>query len=348
MKSVLVLLLILSVSGCSWLFGDSGYFRDRKNDYLEETILPALKVPGDLSQYEEDELFLIPEVRNKDLPSEDFEVPRPAPLVNAGNGNMVRIQKLAEARWLLIDIPPSHLWQRVKNFLTDNRIPLTREDAPQGLLETSWLQRTGEDAPKDRERYLFTIDQGVQRNSSEVHIVQYQMPLALELPETLDWPADSTNKEREEWMVNELAQHLANTDGRGSVSLLAQGIGSASKVTLGRDKRGEPAITLGLPFNRAWASVGQALNKAEFNVLDLDRSSGKYYVSYQPDVEQEKPGFFARLFGAESQQANKEDYLLIVSDLGESVEIKIAGMEAQAIDSKKARSLLERIKGYLS
>ena len=224
----------------------------------------------------------------------------------------------------------------------------SHEDAPQGLLETSWLQRTGEDAPKDRERYLFTIDQGVQRNSSEVHIVQYQMSLALELPETLDWPADSTNKEREEWMVNELAQHLANTDGRGSVSLLAQGIGSASKVTLGRDKRGEPAITLGLPFNRAWASVGQALNKAEFNVLDLDRSSGKYYVSYQPDVEQEKPGFFARLFGAESQQANKEDYLLIVSDLGETVEIKIAGMDAQAIDSKKARSLLERIKGYLS
>lgn len=348
MKSVLVALLLFSISGCSWLFGDSGYFRDRKNDYLEETILPPLSLPEGLSEYEQDELFLIPEVRNKDLPAEDFDVPRPTPLLNAGTGNLVRIQKLSDDVWLLIDIPPSHLWQRVKNFLTDNKIPLTKEDAPQGLLETSWLQRTGEDAPQTRERYLYRIDQGVQRRSSEVHILQYQMPKAAPMPEQMDWPAESTNFEREEWMVRELADFLANTNGQGSVSLLAQGIGSASKVTIGRDGSGEPELSLGLPFDRAWASVGQALNKAEFNVLDLDRSSGKYYVSYQPDLDEEKPGFFARMFGAKAQAADKEDYLLTVSGEGETVQIKIRGVDEESLENKKARALLERIKGFLS
>ncbi len=348
-RPLLIVLIASQLPACSWLFGDDGYFRDRKNDYLEEQILPGLVLPEDLSKYEQDELFLIPEVRNNDLPAEDFEVPRPAPLLNAGTGNTVRIQKLASDRWLLIDIPPSHLWQRVKNFLVENRIPLTREDAPQGLLETTWLQRVSEDAPKSRERYLYRIDQGVQRNSSEVHILQYELSNAEDLPAEHDWPEESTNDEREEWMVRQLAEYLANTDGRGSVSLLAQGIGSASKVSLGRDEQGIPTITLELPFDRAWASIGQALNKAEFNVADLDRSKGLYYVSYQPELDKEKPGFFGRLFGSSADEGSAEDYLLTVKPKDKAVAIQISATATEAsLDSKRARELLERLKGFLS
>lgn len=348
-RSLLIVLIASQLPACSWLFGDDGYFRDRKNDYLEEQILPGLEVPDDLSKYEQDELFLIPDVRNNDLPADDFEVPRPAPLLNAGTGNTVRIQKLGSDRWLLIDIPPSHLWQRVKNFLVENRIPLTREDAPQGLLETTWLQRVAEDAPKARERYMYRIDQGVQRNSSEVHILQYELPSAADLPTQHDWPEQSANDEREEWMVRQLAEYLANTDGSASVSLLAQGIGSASKVSLGRDEHGTPTITLELPFDRAWASIGQALNKAEFNVADLDRSKGLYYVSYQPELDKEKPGFFGRLFGKRSEEGDAEDYLLTVKSKGEAVAIQISNAATQeSLESKQARDLLERLKGFLS
>ncbi len=346
-KTALITLLLSTLGGCSWLLGDEGYFRDRKNDYLSEKVLPPLQLPDGVEQYEEDELFLIPEVSNTDLPDENFQVPRPAPLLNAGTGNTVRIQKLGDERWLLIDIPPSHLWQRVKNFLTDNRIPLAREDAPQGLLETTWLQRTAEEAPKTRERYLYRIDQGVQRNSSEVHIVQFQLPITAELNEQFDWPNESVSDEREEWMAQQLAQFLVNTDGRASVSLLAQGIGSASKVSLERDSSGEPVIKLELPFPRAWASVGAALNKASFEVLDLDRSKGHYYVSYQPEDEEE-PGFFSRLFGGGSKSPQQEDYLVSVASDDNTVQIRITDNNQQVLDDKKARELLERLKGFIS
>lgn len=345
-KQLIVVGLCLSLPGCSWLFGDDGYFRDRKNDYLEERVLPPLELPEGVQTSSDDELFVIPVVRNRDLPEEDFEAPRPTPL--ASSGNLVKIQKLSDDLWLLIDVPPSHLWQRVKDFLTDNRIPLVAENAEQGLLETSWLSRVDEEEPQHRERYRYVIDQGVQRNSSEVHIIQYQVGANAELAMG-EWPAESISAEREEWMVRELAQYLADVDTLGSVSLLAQGIGSASKVTLARDDSGRPRIILELPYPRAWASVGQALEKASFNVADLDRSKGLYYVSYQPELDAEEPGFFGKMFGGgKRSRADEEDYLLTVKDDPEGVAIQISGLEGDAVDNKKARDLLERLKGYLS
>lgn len=347
-RFIAVLLIVSTQSGCSWLFGDDGYFRDRKHDYLDEKVMPPLEVPEQLDQYEEDELFLIPEVNNKDIPDQSFEVPRPAPLLNAGEGNVVRIQKLGKDRWLLIDVPPSQLWQEVKNFLTENKIPIATESATSGLLSTAWLQRLGEGAPKTKERYRYRIDQGVQRNSSEVYILQNQLPYSAEIGDGLDWPEHSTSDERETWMTNELAQFLANLDGAASVSLLAQGIGSASKITMSRDVGGQPLIALDLPFDRAWASIGQALKKADFNVMDLDRSKGLYFVSYQPEIEAEKPGFFARLFGADAPEKIKEDYVFDVTKTKEGAEIRISDVQREKLEAVKARSLLERLKGFLS
>ncbi|MGI9285856.1 MAG: outer membrane protein assembly factor BamC, partial [Pseudomonadales bacterium] len=144
---------VLMLSSCGIFFGDEGVFRDRKNDYLQEKLLPPLAVPEEVNFESEDELFVIPTVTNESLPSDDFEVPRPAPLLNAGSDDSVRIQKLGDERWILIDLPPSHLWQRIKNFLAENKIPVVREEADQGLLETGWLKRLGDDAPKTKERY---------------------------------------------------------------------------------------------------------------------------------------------------------------------------------------------------
>ncbi len=347
-RLISVLILISTLSGCSWLVGDDGYFRDRKNDYLSEKVLPPLEVPETLDQYEEDELFLIPEVNNKDIPDEAFVVPRPAPLLNAGEGNVVRIQKLGDDRWLLIDLPPSQLWQQVKNFLTENKIPIAEENATGGLLATAWLQRLGEDTPKSKERYRYRIDQGVQRNSSEVYVLQNQLPYAAEIGDGLDWPAKSTSVEREEWMGNQLAQFLANLDGAASVSLLAQGIGSASKITMSRDDNGQPLIELNLPFDRAWASIGQALKKADYNVMDLDRSKGLYFVSFQPEIIAEKPGFFARLFGADVPEQVKEDYIFDVVNSEQGVRIQVSDSAQAKLDSSAARALLERLKGFLS
>lgn len=347
-----IALIVSQAAACSWLTGDDGYFRDRKNDYLQDKVLEPLQVPEEIeSSKDEEELFLIPDVVNRDLPAQDFDVPRPAPLLNAATGDNVRIQKLGENLWLLIDVPPSHLWQRVKNFLNINRISVGLDQADTGILETVWLQRTTEDIPKTKERYRYRVDQGVQRNSAEVHITHVSIPFSQDIPETTDWPEKSQDPEREKWMVQNLAQYLANDSGFSSVSLLAQGIGRASKVSMVKNTAGNTVVQLQLPFDRAWASVGNALKKADFNINDLDRSKGRYYVSFQPELEAEQPGFFARLFGADAAESSeREDYIFNVLplDKDQGVEVAIDAAEGKTLSGEKARALLERFKGFLS
>ena len=97
-------------------------------------------------------------------------------------------------------------------------------------------------------------------------------------------------------MINLLAEHLADSPNRASYSLLAQGIGSASKVKLLYDNSSEPYLSLSLPFDRAWASLGLALKKANFDISDLNRSRGFYVARSNGSalVKKEK-GFISRL-----------------------------------------------------
>ena len=55
-----------------------------------------------------------------------------------------------------------------------------------------------------------------------------------------------------------------------------------------------------LGFDRAWATVGGALENARIDVEDLDRTSHVYFVYYDESVERD-PGFFTRLFTSQDK-----------------------------------------------
>lgn len=69
-----------------------------------------------------------------------------------------------------------------------------------------------------------------------------------------------------------------------------------------KDGNGTPILRLNVEFPRAWARLGEALNKADVSVSDLNRSIGTYYVEL-PDESAEKvePGFWASLFGSKPE-----------------------------------------------
>ncbi len=324
----LPLLLIastLSMSGCGWLVGEKGYFRDRGDDYRKATSIPPMQPPEGKKPQAVEPLYPIPVERTDALLGKEFEVPRPAPLVADPEQDVVRIQKLGEQQWILLDGAPGEIWPRLRAFLVSNQIGLDREEAANGVMETSWLQLKGSD--NRREKYRYRVDQGVQRNSTEIYITQISyahMPGADDKPP--EFKDTSMSAERETWMVKELAGYLANTTEQASVSLLAQGISTANKVYIIRGADQIPMIDLRLPFERAWASLGRSLPRAGFTVQDLDRSAGIYYVKYEPsqkkddaeagegevEISKEEPksggkGFFKRLFSWWGDDDEDED-----------------------------------------
>lgn len=343
MKSLARILLALNLAatgGCSWLTGDDGVFRDRGHDYRSATIEPALQIPETMSGEAIDDRYAIPPISDRATLSEEFVVPRPDPLDSNVDQDAVRINKMGNVQWILVNGSPGQVWPRLRGFLNLNRLSVQRADATEGILETGWLQPTGDDAL--RERYRLRIDQGVQRGTSEVYVLQADLRAGQD-----QWPGTSSNAERESIMVEELAQYLADSSTAAVSMLVQQALDSAGRVSLRETQQGDPYLNLQLPFGRAWASVGLALEKSGFTVDDLNRDQSVYYLHFI-DKDVEEPGFFARWFGGDKNR-DGIPYLVYVKEVdSNNVRISIQRQDDETMGRDEQLHRLKLIKRHLS
>lgn len=290
--------LSVSLSGCGIFFGDDGVFRNRENDYLKADSLPPLVLPAGTNKDAMGELYPIPPISAADFgydaTASDYEVPRPMPLSANMLQDNVKIQRVGENSWILVNAAPGELWPRIRNFLNANNLSATRADLKQGIIETGWLQFKTDLNSQDK--YRLQIDQGIQPETSEIHITHVSVPGATAPTQDPEWPAKSVNPEREKWLLDELAATLASDTTEGGTSLLAQGIGGnvSAKAALGMYKN-EPVMTLKLDKTRTMATIAYAAKRDGFQLYESDASTGMFYVFYQ-DPEDAKPGWFRRFF----------------------------------------------------
>lgn len=339
---LVLLASIVSVSACSWLFGEDGMFPGHSNDYLKAEESADIVLPEGITAESIKSDYPIPELALSQVLPEKFKIPRVEPLDTVDNKGSVRIQRFEGQQWVLVNSAPGQIWPLIASFLTSNNIPLAQADGSRGLIETDWLaadtlntsnltdiildqddlnqgvvdknrdfsakdntdnKQSAEGEPLN-EKYRFVLKAGVQKETTEVLIIQRSRPAVADKDQAANWQNGSSSQLRENNMVKLLSEHLANSPNQASHSLLAQGIGSASHVKLQYDDEGMPYLTLQLPFDRAWASLGLALRKASYQVSDLDRTQGVYYASYIAKVDRpKKRGFFKRIFGIGKRKA---------------------------------------------
>ncbi len=290
-NSLLIVAIGVSLSGCGALFGDEGLFPSRASDYLEATEDPALDVPDGVDGANLADAYPVPTLKYASVLPDKFSVPRVESLGDVESKGSVRIQHLLDDRWVLVNRAPTQTWPLIVRFLEGNNVQLALSDADAGLIETEWLKDADKSATF-RERYRYQLRSGVQKNTTEVLIKQQEQ----DQPGSATW-LKSSDQEREASMANLLAQFLAASPQEASYSLLAQGISNANKANLTYTAEGQPYIALQLPYQRGWASLGLALEKAEFDVTDKDNDQGLYYANYSPSSErqQTRRGWFSRL-----------------------------------------------------
>src|SRR5690606_6885742 len=350
MRRVLFRSALFAVSfalhGCGWLGGDKGMFRDRGEAYRRAQVEKPLQIPPGLSQAAAEEDFEIPATASTAPLHGDFQVPRPQPLEGDPEGEGVKIQSLGDSRWILIEAAPGEAWPRVRQFLSTNQLGVARIDANAGVIDTAWLQPQG----TARERYRFRIEQGVQRGSAEVYVLQATGG-------SEQWPQTSSDRAREEEMVKALAQFIADNGSTGAVSMLAQrGLESKGKVTLHRPAGGNPYVHLGLSDERAWAALDIAVQKAGFTVEDRNRTTQEMWVRFTPplDPADEKSWwgkFWGWVFDDEEDQEISDQVVLqlkMSAEAGDAVRIDLQRQDGKPLSPQHEEDLLNRIKNKLS
>jgi len=218
-------------------------------------------------------------------------------------------------------------------------LQVAKTNPQQGLIETSWLQF--QDDPKHRDKYQIHIEQGVQPDSTEIHVLHTNAPRDIPAPTDVVWNETSNDAEKEAWMVDELAASLANDAGSSSASLLAQTIGGENKITITvRDR--DPVLRMELEWLRAWATVTYASNEEGFRTINESTTLRLIYATYtSPD---ESDGFFSGWFKDDDEQTYTLDQVLDSLELPETPE-NTALFPPKAF--QPATTKLKSLSGYL-
>ena len=369
MRIVILVTASLGLVACGWMRpGDEGVFLNPKDDYLESVQHRELVIPEDLRSLEDTDPFPIPPAPQSLNPT---YYPQRPPLPDAiyanDNRDEVRIQRLGDRRWLVIPESPTTAWPKLKQFMAENGVPLTHDAPEVGRLNTGWL-RTDEPAYRDvirtllkdaksadplatgQDRFLIRVEQGLRALTTEVHVRHENDSVSLPVRDEVIVLNGLTSHlpGAEDDLLNEIGAYIAARVAEQTVSKVALQIGSAKKTELVRDASGQPVLHLYLDYDRAWATLGQALDNAEVEILNLDRQAGLFAVNIPERVftgEEEGKGFLCRLtFSCDEEQL---DVQIIVE--GENQDYRVSVLDAEGVaplDADLAQQVLVLIKEF--
>jgi len=275
------------------------------------------------------------------------------------------LQKSGDSSWVMGQHPPAEVWPVAIQFFQDNGFRLDEQRPQTGEFTTTW-QRADElsaamgkrlsaaGVASDAEtRVRVRIEPGVQRNTSEIYVVSAERPAG----STADvaFTNRSVNTGLDAALVDDMLASMSRTaEQGGSVSMLAtRDYDTPSRVSLSEDGSGNPVLNVGSDLDRAWSSVGRALEQGEWRVEDINRSLGLYYINLAEKAEKkdEKPGFFSGLFGSKPDkdevEARAERYQVRLSKVGDSVQVTVEKNINTVAPAEVARKVLSVIQDNL-
>lgn len=348
MKKIAVMALAIpALAGCG-VFSDDGMFRDRSRDYLAAREYPTIRVPDGLDDQALGQLYSIPTVTAPVVADATGAVPRPQALGTSLLEEDIKVQSLGERRWVWINRSPAEVWPRVRNLLNANKMVADRADASAGVIETGWIEF--DDEPGNQHRYQLHIEQGMQPDTAEISVEHAVAPRGGEAGAAGEWNGAATGDRRTVEMIDFIASGLAGGDAAGSVSLLAQSIGGGAKVEMVASGDVPPYLLIKLGYDRSWASVAYSVSREEFLLVDQDRTRGLFYVNLKKEVEEEKPGFIARMLGAgegSAAQPAEARYRVELKETQQGVRVRVA-TDGEDLDRAHQLDVLNRIRANLA
>ncbi len=327
-----------ALAGCNALFGPEGQFASHANDYLKTRPAPALRYPEGITPPAGESLYPPPARAAADALPQRFVLVSPEPLLNVEQGP--RIQTLQDQRWLVVDSQPAYVWPQLRGMLAARGMPPASLDLEAGKITTAWAS-----APRARrERYQLWLRSGLRLSTAEVQIRQQFWRAGVDGR----WPERSDDGDREAELMLALAEHLAPVGLAPIASLAAQRVSQQPRVLLVGEG---PALALDmqLDYQRGWALLGLALEKADVRVTEEDPRTGRRFVRWLPDSER-GDGFWRRVTRqrktVEQRFDGQEEILLQLRRIATG-RLRLSAQRATPMTHDQTRQFLLLIKGHL-
>ena len=351
---------------------NNGSDKPTSTTYIDLRPQAPLEVPEDLRQSEPSQVSAIPEIiEQRNASYYPDRPPLPDAKYASDNRDEVRVQRLGNRSWLVIPESPTTAWPKMKQFFADNGVLLVDDRPEVGRLNTGWLKenetpardlvrsllasaRSEAGLESGEDRFLIRVEQGLQPQSTEVHLRHDNDALngvvAANLLYVQDANSDLIAAENE--LLQQIGAYVAARVAESTVSKVALQIGSQPKSDMRRNADGIPELRFFLDRRRAVASLTQSLRNAGVIINSEDSDAGRFDISIPSEVLTGKKGggFFCRItFSCSSRGAT--DVTLFMSDaiateLGEGYKISVLQDGELMVDVDRAQEILVMIREF--
>ncbi|MCS6766650.1 MAG: outer membrane protein assembly factor BamC [Candidatus Protistobacter heckmanni] len=355
-QTALVSLTVLAAGCSSWSEPD-------RVDYKSATKVatPSLQIPPDLTTQRTDRRYTIPGsglVTASDYAQQNAKAEANAVLPTAPG---MRIERNGTQRWLVVDRSPAELWPQLRDFWSEQGFVLNLDKPDVGLMETDWAENRSK-LPQDlirrtlgklidsvydtgeRDKFRTRVERSA-NGGSEIYITHQGLVEELIGPskDRTQWTQRPVDPNLEAEFIAKLMSKLgASKEAAGEAAARFKQAGpQVARVSV---LDGVNTLQIADAFDRAWRSIGLALDRVSFTVEDRDRSKGIYYVRYVDTEKQgQEKGFFGRLFSSGSNlKAAKYQIKLAAAGNGTAVTVlNEAGKPESGDVSKRILTLLD-------
>lgn len=340
-----VLLTSALLTGC----GSSGYYQDRKTDYVDETTHKALELPETTDKARYRELMPLPEVALQRRIDAEFVTPRPAPMPATEE-----------------DLPPAELAFYEGGDTIEPRLWLSLSDRPavawpllqQQFQQLGWTVKKADPATG---RLQF-----VTRNSASGQVVNARLRQAVRGSfsdlELLTSQGDVRTDNAARTVLNQLKEGISAPRSVQSVSLLAQNLSRNNYMQLDETPGQAPALVLNADADRTWITMEQLLNKhlddTEQKVLQSDLQNRTFSLLWVPSQDQKSSAtvlissfldyILSETGDLQSSFGLSRKAVILKLSGDQPVRMTVEQEDGQPVDEKKALFILGEVQRLLN
>lgn len=360
---VLGLAAALALGGCTTV----GSIFGGTVDYQSGAAKTApLEVPPDLTQLSRDSRFqpqggVVSAAAAAARGTTTVAAPG-APTVAVSQRGEMRIERQGQARWLVVPgSTPEQLWPQVRAFWTQRGFELALDDPAVGVMETGWAENRaklpndiirntlGRVAPRlfdSGERDLFRTRLERTPQGTEIFVVHRGLieEYTNDRKESTVWRVRPTDTQLEAEFLSRLMLALGAPEAVASPASVAAAPEGPARA---RSVAGN-ALDVDEPFDRAWRSVGLALDRGGFSVEDRDRAGGLYFVRYVDPgaASAEEAPFWRRWFGGDTASAPLR-YRIALQAAGDKTRITVQNSAGEPETGPNAQRIVEQLVNQL-
>ncbi|WP_235263532.1 outer membrane protein assembly factor BamC [Nitrincola sp. A-D6] len=267
------LAVVLVTTGCGSvknpIYGEHGIIRDRSQDYELAEAGQRLEIPAHIQARETRDQLVVPNVGSTATRIEGrFRAPRPEFFYVDPGSDLVNLQRLDGERVIMVDEPIADVWTKVIDFWDYNGVRVARTDPRQGVIETDWIQTDGQEynlVDRWLRRLTLRSLEGPAENKLRVTVrpdpdnydrtsirMQHVQYASGQEPEEINWDTGVADISYQSDMMFEMLRYFSRaSEPTTARTLLAMQQQRASRAELGRDGRGNPALRVNAPADRA-------------------------------------------------------------------------------------------------